>query len=69
MNVNNKKDVINVNNKKDVINVSNYLYPYDFDYAFYKNLYLSDKNYNKDEIIFDFINNGYFNFKYGCMKE
>ena len=69
MNVNNKKDVINVNNKKDVINVSNYLYPYDFDYTFYKNLYLSDKNYNKDEIIFDFINNGYFNFKYGCMKE
>jgi hypothetical protein len=56
----------NVNNK---ININNYVYPYDFDYNFYKSLYLPDKNYTKEEIIFDFINNGYFNFKYGCMKE
>jgi hypothetical protein len=71
MNVDNNKII--VDNNKIIVdnksNISNYVYPYDFDYNFYKSLYLNDKSYSKEEIIFDFTNNGYFNFKYGCMKE
>lgn len=66
---------INKNSKLDVytnnscFKISNYIYPYDFNHNFYKELYLSDKSYTNEEIVFDFINSGYFNFKYGCINE
>jgi len=58
------------NNKVSMVN--NYIYSYDFDYNFYKELYLNSNDIssgNDEQIKFDFIKNGYFNFRYGCIKE
>ena len=66
--MNNKQE--DINNKNNDKKEGNYVYPYEFDYNFYKKVYLdNNKRYNNEQIILDFIDNGYFNFRYGCIKE
>ena len=67
MNNKNYKLVYSLSEK--CIITGNYIYPYLFDSNFYNEVYNNQPNKSSELIKHEFIDSGYFNFKYGCMNE
>ena len=65
----NKKYKLIYSLSEKCIITGNFTYPYSFDSNFYNDLYINQLNKNSELIKYDFIDDGYFNFKYGCMNE